>query len=78
MNLALFFVSLQLQITLILSAVNVIACLSLGITKVIVGHKLESRALITDSKYCFIFSIELLRLCPINTVFTDFVFPLNP
>lgn len=39
----------HLQITLILSAVNVIACLSLGITKVIVGHKLESRALITDS-----------------------------
>lgn len=39
----------HLNVTLILSAINVVACLSLGMTKVIVGHKLESRALITDS-----------------------------
>ena len=44
------FVLFQLQVTLILSAVNVIACLGLGFTKVVLGHKLESRALITDSK----------------------------
>ena len=28
-----------------------VICLVLGVTKVVVGHKLESRALITDSEY---------------------------
>ena len=41
----------QLQVTLIMSAVQVVICMALGVTKVIVGHKLESRALITDSEY---------------------------
>lgn len=39
----------HLQVTLIMSAVQVVICMALGATKVIVGHKLESRALITDS-----------------------------
>ena len=45
-----FYFYFQLDVTLIMSAVNVVACLGLGSTKIIVGHKLESRALITDSK----------------------------